>query len=526
MGNRSKRNSLTIKSKWYPLLIICLTQILCVTDNSIMFNALSALVISFKSNVTTIQLANSIYPLVAGALMLSGGLLGLKIGWKKLLSIGLLLLAVGEIMAWVSPDILTFTWGARVLAGLGASLAIPAAIGLIPANYSGKDLAIGFGALGAAVGVASSFGPIVGGWIIDSYGWRIAFFVLAIAFVIALLAAFLIDEQTRVKVKIKFDYIGTILFAIAIVLITLGLINISVWNTTTIGASLITGLLFLIFFIWYESKLEKRQETVLLPSVFIKSKQVRAGLIMTALIFFLTGGLSFVLVTYLQVVKEFNALHTGLILSINAIGIILFSIGTPMVIKNINPRKICQLSVLIAFFAALMLALSINSSSLGILFYSSIFIAGAAAGLLSSQAGVIVTSGINEKYAAQSGGIQGSMRNIGCAIGIALVGLIMISSLTHSIKHGILKDPITEKLITSKVKLTKTIPFVSDKQLKTFIDSKHYSDAEKKSLIKTNTQSRITALQISFASFGGLILIFFIFTFQIPKSYKSIKNNI
>ena len=519
-----KRSILTIRSKWYPLLIICLTQILCVTDNSIMFNALSALVVTFKSIVTAIQLANSMYPLVAGALMLAGGLLGLKIGWKRLLYIGLLLLTSGEIVAWGSPNIIIFSWVARVLAGLGASLAIPAAIGLIPANYTGKDLAIGFGALGGAVGVASSFGPIVGGWIIDSYGWRIAFFVLAIAFVIAFFAAFLIDEQAKEKVKIKFDFIGTILFAVAIVLITLGLINISVWSIFTFVSALVVGLLILILFICYESKLEKRQEIVLLPSVFLKSKQVRAGLIMTALIFFLAGGLSFALVTYLQVVKGFNALHTGLILSVNAVGIILFSIGTPMVIKNINPRKICQLSVLIAFFAGLIIALSINSSSIGILFYTGIFIAGAAAGLLSSQAGVIVTSGITERYAAQSGGIQGSMRNIGQAIGIALVGLIMISSLTHSIKHGIFKDPITHDLMTSKVKLTKTIPFVSDKQLKTFLDSTHYNDDEKKSLIETNTQSRLTALRISFASFGVIILIFFIFTFQIPKSYNQINS--
>ena len=144
--SKNNKNNLTMKSKWYPLLVISLTQILCVTDNSVMVNSLSTLVVTFKSDVTAIQLANSMYPLIAGALMLAGGLLGLKIGWKKLLIIGLLFLTAGELVAWVSSDIIVFTWIARVMAGLGASFAIPAAIGLIPANYSGKDLAIGFGA--------------------------------------------------------------------------------------------------------------------------------------------------------------------------------------------------------------------------------------------------------------------------------------------------------------------------------------------------------------------------------------------
>jgi MFS family permease len=92
---------MTIKSKWYPLLIICLTQILSVSDNAIMFNALSVMIVTFKSSVTAIQLANSMYPLIAGALMLAGGFLGLKIGWKKLLYIGLILMVAGEIIAWI-----------------------------------------------------------------------------------------------------------------------------------------------------------------------------------------------------------------------------------------------------------------------------------------------------------------------------------------------------------------------------------------------------------------------------------------
>ena len=514
-----------MKSKWYPLFVICLTQILSSTDNSVMLNSLSALAVTFKSDVTSIQLANSMFALIAGAFMLAGGLIGLKTGWKKLLIIGLLFLTAGELIAWVSSDMIVFTWVARVMAGLGASLAIPAAIGLIPANYSGKDLAIGFGALGASVGVAASFGPIAGGWVIDSFGWRIAFFILAIAFGFAVLSTFLIDEKTKDRVKFKFDYVGTVLFATGIVLFTLGLINIMVWNKLITISALVVGLIIIIIFVVYESKLEKKQDIVLLPLVFLKNKTAKAGLIMTSLIFFLSGGIAFGLVTYLQVVKEFNALHTGLILSINAIGVILFAIGTPIVVKNINPRRICQISILLAFVSIISIAAGVNSPTLGVLFYTGVFIVGAASGLLSSQAGIIVTSGIPDKYAAQSGGIQGSMRNIGEAIGIALVGLIMISTLSHSIKKGILENPVTRNIETGKIKLTKSVPFISNKELSTFLDKKtKYSAVEKKNLLETNTRSQVTALQIAFASFGIIILLFFIFTFQIPKSYNQIKN--
>ena len=507
------------KSKWFPLAIICLTQIICVCDNSVIFNSLSSLVTSFHCNVTDIQLANSMYPLIAGALMLAGGLLGLKIGWKKLLCIGLLFIGAGELAAGFSPGILFFTWVARVLAGLGASFAIPAAIGLIPANYKGKDLAVGFGALGAAVGIASSFGPIIGGWIIDSYGWRTAFFALAIAFGLVFLLALKVKERNILKTNIKFDYLGTVLFAASMILITLGLINISTWSKVVFITSLATGLIILISFIFYEFNLEKRGKNVILPSIFLKLKIPRAGLVMTSLIFFISGGLSFALVIYLQVVLEFNALRTGFILSINAVGIIIFSIGTPIVIKKVNPCKICRLCIISACASGLIIAFGIKPDSLGILFYSGIFLAGSSVGLLSSQAGLIVMSSIPDKYSALSGGIQGSMRNIGQAFGIALIGLIMISSLTASIKNGVLKNPVTHKLMTPKYKLTKTIPFISDKQLDKYLSKTHLTEIEKTDLIKTNTRSRMKALRISFSAFGLIMLLFYIFTFQIPKSY-------
>jgi MFS family permease len=525
LESKNNNNNLTMKSKWYPLIVLSLTQILCVADNSIMSTALSALIVTFKSDVAAIQLANSMYPLISGALALAGGLLGLKIGWKKLLIIGLLFLTAGETVAWLSPDMIVFTWVARVLAGLGASFAVPAAIGLIPANYSGKDLALSFGVLGASIGIAASLGPIGGGWIIDNYGWREAFLALAIIFGLVVLSAFLIEEKTKDRVKFKFDYVGTVLFATGIVIITLALLNLMTWSILITISAFVVGSVILILFVVYESKLEKKQDMVLLPSVFLKSKSARDGLIMTALIFLLSGGLAFSLVTYLQVVKEFNALITGYIFSINALGMIIFSIGTPILVKNVNPRRICQLSIVLASVSMISIAMGINSPTLGVLFYAGVFASGAAAGLLSSQAGVIVTSGIPDKYGAQSGGIQGSTRNIGQAIGIALIGLIMISTLSSSMKTGILKNPVTRNIMTGKMKLTKSVPFIDNEELSSFLDKKtKYTDAEKKSLLTTNTKSQITAIQIGFGSFGIIVLFFIFFTFQIPKSYDQIKN--
>jgi len=481
-----------------------------------MFNSLSALVVSFHSHIEAIQLANIIYPLVAGALMLSGGFLGLKIGWKKLLCCGVLILIVGETAAVFSMNVLFFTWVARVLAGMGASLAIPAAIGLIPETYQGKDVAIGFGAIGAAVGIASILGPIGGGWIIDGFGWRAAFSVLAISAAIIFFSGLAIDSKMLSNAKVKFDFVGTVLFAPSMILITMALIKIGAWSTIVTLACAVTGIILLALFLHYEFKLEKKQSVVLFPSEFLKSKQARDGLVMTGLIFFISGGLAFAVTTYLQVVLGYSALITGIVLAVNALGIIIFSIGTPLMIKNINAKLTCRISILLAVIAGLVIAVGIDPATLNVLFFIGIFVAGVAIGLLSSQAGVIVTTGITKAHAAQSGGIQGAMRNIGQAVGIALMGIIVIYALTASVKNHVLKSAGIQVNIKHEIQIQKSIPFLSNKQVMHVLKKAHVSQSLKKELLQINNIGRLHALRVTFLSFSVLSLLFMFFTFNIP----------
>ena len=74
--------------KWYSLILFCLVQIVISADNGILNNATASLVESFHTNINAVQLANSFYPLVAGSFMIAGGLIGMIIGWKKLLKVG------------------------------------------------------------------------------------------------------------------------------------------------------------------------------------------------------------------------------------------------------------------------------------------------------------------------------------------------------------------------------------------------------------------------------------------------------
>jgi hypothetical protein len=92
-------------------------------------------------------------------------------------------------------------------------------------------------------------------------------------------------------------------------------------------------------------------------------------------------------------------------------------------------------------------------------------------------------------------------------------------------KNGILKDPATHNIMTQKMELTKSVPFIDNKALNTFLDKKtKYTSVEKKNLMKTNTKSQKKALQVGFGSFGIMVLFFILFTFNIPTSYAKTKK--
>ena len=234
-----------------------------------------------------IQLANMVYSLCAGAFMVAGGMLGIIIGWKKNFRIGVILAIIGELMLAISTNVVMFTWGGRLLVGLGASFMIPSVLGLIPGIYSGKERVFAFGAIGAATGIAAAAGPIVAGFLLDAFGFRVAFGALAVYFFLILIGSTAIPEVERSTKKLKMDVRGTIVAAIGLFLFLIGISKISVWGLITplqapftlfgISPSLplaLLGVIILALLVVMEKSIE--QKNGMCPASFLLS-EIRAG---------------------------------------------------------------------------------------------------------------------------------------------------------------------------------------------------------------------------------------------------------
>ena len=129
----TRRTETTAKATYAPLVVLALAQIGTSSDSAAMNLATASLVGTLGATLDDIQMATTLFSLIAGAFMIAGGLIGVTIGLRRTLAIGLSLAALGEITAALSPAIFSFTWGGRVVTGLGVCLVTPSVLGLVAA---------------------------------------------------------------------------------------------------------------------------------------------------------------------------------------------------------------------------------------------------------------------------------------------------------------------------------------------------------------------------------------------------------
>ncbi len=531
-------------SKWWfvPLFFLCLIQFAAMADDSAFANSLSAITIDLHATVAQMQFANMIYSLIAGSIMITAGLLGSKIGLKRLLIVGLIIFIVAETIIWLAPNIYVLVYVGRVLAGIGGSLCVPALLGLVTALYTDKRVALSYGLIGATTAIGSSLAPILSGLIIVYINWRISFFALAILLLFGLIgAALTIHPTPKAPSTQRFDFIGFLLLFAGFTSLMFGIAHISSWGFIDASNApfKIAGFSPVIFFIsigvfllvafWrYENQLEARfgDTAVILPRIFMTNAAIRGGIIMSAYVFYILGGLMFSIVLFMQIVLNQSPIMSGIYISIFSVGMSLSSIGTPIVAKSWTLKRLCQLGIGVTSFATLIVMEGLNTMNVTPLFYVGLFFVGIGVGIVASQCNLAVASAISDKELAnKSSGIQGAARNIGESFGIALLGIMLMLGLTASVKNHINSIPQVPQSIQTEVHLSHSIPFLSNTDMRALLSKQSMDPAVMNELIQLNETARLHAMRVTMLMLTLTDLLFLLATFGITnKKLRDLSN--
>lgn len=501
-----------------PIIVLIMAQMGTSGDNGALGLANTELVNVLGATTPDIQLANMVYSLMAGAFMIAGGLVGTIIGWRKNFRMGAVLCAAGELVMALSPNMTVFIWGGRILVGFGASFMIPSVLGLIPHIYHGKNRVLAFGCIGAASGL-SAFLPLFLGIIMQVGGFRVTYAVLAVYFVLVLALSMKIPAIEKSKEKLKFDGLGTGLAAIGLFLFLIGLSRISAWGLiepfadcpfTIFGISpalpmAVLGLLVLVVLVFVEKRVEAKNGIALLPQSFLKTPQVRAGLIASAITFFFMGIQAILLSPYLQLVAGWSPIQMGA--SALAVGIptFLFSMGIPKFMPNANPRRVIQIGYVVMACAFIPMGLSLQGSVVTPLMWVGLAVAGAGAGIVSSHTNNVVALAVNERDASQSGGIQTTMRNVGQAIGVAAVGAVLLFGITSNINVAMEANPTITPEVRQAVS-DRNLSLMGDAQFEQTIADIPMTDQEKSELIALNSDARVNSTITAYGVSAVIIL--------------------
>lgn len=445
---------------------LAIAQFIMVLDSSVMSVSISKLVEEFDTTVSTVQLAITLYALVMAALMLTGGKLGDLHGRLRMFRIGLVVYAVGSGITALAPTIGVLIGGWSFIEGAGAALVLPALAALVAGNYEGAARAKAYGLIGGVAGAGIAIGPLLGGWITTAYSWRWVFAgeVVIVVLVLAL-SGWILEERGAIR-RFRLDVIGSILSAIGLALVVIGVLQSGTWGWIEPRQSPITpfgfaltpfvvagGLLVLWAFAAWERRVTRTGGTPLLDVRNLGLPPLRAGLASLLAQNFVLLGLFFAVPLYLQVTQGLNAFETGLKLLPTSLAMLAAAALGARFGQPFGAKAVTRAGLLTICLASAVLVTTIDPELSGVPFAIGMALVGLGTGLLASQLGNVVQSAVPPEGRSEAGGLQYTAQNLGSSLGTALIGALMVGALASSVLALIADDPDIEASVAEQAEV-------------------------------------------------------------------------
>jgi EmrB/QacA subfamily drug resistance transporter len=449
-------------NRWIGLVFISMAISLVIIDGTIVNTIFPAVIKDLNLTSTEVQWVQESYVLVFASLLLVWGTLGDRIGRRKLLITGILIFIAASIWAGFSTDAASMIL-ARIVQGIGGAMVLPTTLSLVNANFQGKERGIAFAIWGSTIGGMVAVGPVLGGWLATDFDWRWAFNInapLGILIVAGLLI--FVRESKQAQRAGAIDYVGAAISVVMFSTLVFGLIegrtygwwNVNeanpfvigdfAWPTTGISVIPVSLAIFVIstvLFVMWERKRERDGKNVILDLGLFHIGSFRNGSIAAGIISMGEFGLLFAIPLWLQNVEGLNAISSGLVLLWLAGGAFLASgVGGALSgkLSAVNAVRIGVLLELIAV-AGIAFVASTSGGWVGIAPFLAIY--GIGVGLATAQLTGVIMVDVPMEKAGQASGSQSTVRQIGSALGIAVLGTVLFTFTQASVEQRIVDAP-------------------------------------------------------------------------------------
>lgn len=463
-------------SRWGALAILATAQFVMVLDQAVMNVSISQLVHDLDTTVTAIQAVITLYSLVMAMFMLTGGKIGDLIGRRRAFIIGLVVYATGSTITAVAPDVVVLTIGWSVLEGLGAALVLPALAALIAGSYRGHDRAVAYAVIGGVAGAGIAVGPILGGWATTALTWRVVFAGEVVLVVGMLLFVRRLPDAPAEGPRPRLDLVGGALSALGLGTVVLGVLRASTWGWVAPKASPVepfgfaltpfvigAGVALLWLFVRWQRRRERRGTDPLVHLDLLAIPPLRAGLRTFLAQNLILMGVFFTVPLYLQLVLGLDALQTGLrMLPVSVMMFLAAIAGASLGLRHAT-RSLVRAGLVAVVVATVWLLTTVRPELNELSFGIAMGLLGLGLGLIVSQLGNVVQSSVGAAGRSEAGGLQYTAQQLGSALGVALVGAIVLSGLVGNFVTRIEQNPDVPASVVdqARVAVDGTVSFVS-----------------------------------------------------------------
>ena len=412
------------------LVPLALAQFICSFAGSNMNVMISDISEDLDTTVQGVQIAITIFLLVMAALMIPGGKLTDKYGRKRLFILGLIVYGVGALISAVSPNLGVLILGNSILEGVGTALLIPPVYILATLYFTDvTSRARAFGVISAAGGIGAAAGPLIGGLITSAITWRAAFIFQALIIVVIVLLSRNLTDPLPPDPTRPFDTGGAVLSAIGLVLVVTGILaaDNNVWLMLIL---IVAGALVLAVFFRSVRAKEKAGKEPLLSTSLFRNRTSNLGLVTQNTQWLMLMGTSFVVSAYLQVVRGYNAIQTGVIFTAATLGILVSSLAAERLAKRRTQRTLILAGFVVTIAGIAVLLLLVTGSPTAWAFAPGLLLIGLGLGVMLTPSVNVVQSSFAEAQQGEISGLSRSVSNLGSCLGTAIAGTILVAGIT------------------------------------------------------------------------------------------------
>jgi len=448
------------KTRWLGLGVLSLGVSMIIVDATIVNVAIPSIITDFGLGLSDAEWVNSIYSLVFAALLITLGKVGDVYGRRRLFVVGLIVFAAASMLAGRSGGGSSLIM-ARLVQGVGAAMILPSTLSTVNATFQGRDRGIAFGVWGSVIGGMAAVGPLLGGWLTTEHSWRWAFYINIPITALALIGTYLWVAETKQPSRVPgFDVGGVFLSGLGMAGVVFALIEgprfgfVTPTEPFTIGrftwpfesvspsvVAFVVGLLLVGLFLVSQRRRSRQGKPVLFDLKLFRFKSFSLGNATAMTLALGEFGLIFVLPLFLQAVLGFSAFRTGLLLMALAIGAFVAGPTAGAIALRTGPRRVVSAGMALEAVAIITVALLLSPDRSAWAFVPGLFVYGIGVGLASAQLTSVVLVEVPSQESGQASGMQSTFRQVGAAVGIALLGTVLAATLRTGTEDALAAVP-------------------------------------------------------------------------------------